>query len=211
MSVATAISNLLKILFLVLLIIVLIMGGVFWFDRLGVLDYKRVSGPMAKYLPAFLQRGEVDEEDNTLLLEREMIRKREQVLEASTKDLERMKSDLDERENLLNEREAKLSEEAKRLEEQEKVLSEEKRQYDNYRDNIGRQAEYFTGMPPREAVVRLEKLDELLIIDILREIDRRAEETGAQSIVPYFLSLMEPDKAASVQRKMTKIYDSEEL
>jgi flagellar protein FlbB len=96
------------------------------------------------------------------------------------------------------------------LEEQEKVLSEEKRQYDNYKDNIGRQAVYFTSMPPRAADDRLQKLDDLLVIDVLREVDRRAEETGTVSLVPYYLSLMDEDKAASVQRKMTKIGDFEE-
>jgi hypothetical protein len=54
-------------------------------------------------------------------------------------------------------------------------------------------------------------MEDLLVIDILREIDRRAEETGTQSIVPYFLSLMEPpEKAAAIQRKMTKMYDAED-
>jgi len=51
---ASAISNLLKILFLILLIIVLILGGIFWFDRLDLLNYKRVTGPLSQYLPAFI-------------------------------------------------------------------------------------------------------------------------------------------------------------
>ena len=211
MSAASAISNLLKILFLLLLILVIIFGGMFWFDRLiPEFDMKRFTGPLSQYLPGFLQRGEVTEED-PLLLEREMLVKEEQVLEAQIRDLELMREDLEQKENLLNEREAKLNEEAKRLEEQEKVLSEEKRQYDNYRDNIVKQAEYFVGMPPRKAVERLQAMEDLLVIDILREIDRRAEETGTQSIVPYFLSLMEPpEKAAAIQRKMTKMYDAED-
>jgi flagellar protein FlbB len=126
-------------------------------------------------------------------------------------DLDRREQELDERMLAMNEQEAKLSEEAKRLEEQEKVLSEAKRQYDNYRDNIRKQAEYFSSMPPRDAVERLQKLEDLLIVDILREIDKRAEETGTQSIVPYYLSLMDAERAASVQRKMTKVFEFEEL
>jgi len=211
-SALSALSNLLKILFLVLLIIVILFGGLYWFDRLiPEFDMKRFTGPLAQYLPGFLQRGELVEED-PLLLDREVLGKREQVLEAKTRNLELLSRDLDERENMLNEREAKLSEEAKRLEEQEKVLSQDQRQYDNYRDNIRRQAQYFVSMPPRKAVERLQEMEDLLVIDILREIDRRAEETGTQSIVPYFLSLMEPpDRAAAIQRKMTKISDTEEL
>jgi flagellar protein FlbB len=210
-SAASALSNLLKILFLLLLILVIIFGGLFWFDRLiPEFDMKRFTGPLSQYLPGFLQRGEMAEED-PLLLEREMLGKEQQILEAEARDLQLLQDELENRENLLNEREAKLSEEAKRLEDQEKVLSEEKRQYDNYRGNVEKQAEYFVSMPPRKAVERLQAMEDLLVIDILREIDRRAEETGTQSIVPYFLSLMEPpEKAATIQRKMTKIYDAED-
>ena len=211
MSAASALSNLLKILFLLLLILVIIFGGLFWFDRLiPEFDMKRFTGPLSQYLPGFLQRGEVTGEE-PLLLEQEMLGKERQVLEAESRSLEMLRGELDERANLLNEREAKLSEEAKRLSEQEKVLSEEKGQYDNYSSNVEKQAEYFVSMPPRKAVERLQAMDDLLVIDILRAIDRRAVETGTQSIVPYFLSLMEPpEKAAAIQRKMTKIYDMDE-
>ncbi len=204
MSLASAISNFFKILFLILLIIVIIMGGIYWFDRLGILDYKKVAGPMARYLPAFLQRGEVVEEDPNLL-EREFLTKREQILEAKTLEVELQARELEEKELMLREREAKLGEEAKRLDEEKKVLSEKQREYDNYKDNIVRQATYFTSMPPEAAVERLSKMEDLLVIDILREIDRNAEETGAFSVVPFFLSLMDPDKASAVQRKMTKV------
>ena len=211
MSVGSAVSNLLKMLFLILLIIVLILGGIFWFDRLDLLDYKRVMGPFSQYLPSFLQRGEQLLEDDEFLLERASIEKTEQRLVDVERDLEKRERELEDQKLLLSEQEAKLSEEAKRLEEQEKVLSEAQRQYDNYKDNVRKQAEYFVSMPPQEAVERLQKLEDLLIVDILREMDRNAEEAGTQSIVPYFLSLMDAERAASVQRKMTKAFDFEEL
>ena len=150
-------------------------------------------------------------ENDEYLLERAYIEKQEQRLQDIEKDLSRREQELDDRGLLLSEQEAKLSEEAKRLEEQEKVLSEARRQYDNYKDNVRKQAEYFVGMPPQDAVERLQKLEDLLIVDILREMDRNAEEAGSQSIVPYYLSLMDAERAASVQRKMTKIGEIEEL
>jgi flagellar motility protein MotE (MotC chaperone) len=146
-SVASAFANLIKVFFLVVLIIAITLGGIYWFDYLGIVDYNRLIQPVQKHLP----------------------------------------------------------EEAKRLEEEKKVLSEKIGAYDNYKDNVRKQAQYFTSMPPKAAVDRLAKLDELLAIDILRQIDRTAEEQGKASIVPYFLSLMDPEKAASIQRKMTKM------
>ncbi len=204
MSLASAVTNLLKILFLILLIIVIILGGIYWFDHLGIIDYKKIVGPFGKYLPAFLQRGEVTEE-NPKLLETEFLGKREEVLDARSSEIDQKKDELEKRELELKESEAKLTEEAKRLEEEKKVLIEKQREYDNYKDNIKKQAEYFTSMPPEAAVERLSKLDDLLIIDILRQIDQSAAETGSFSVVPYYLSLMDPEKAATVQRKMTKV------
>jgi flagellar protein FlbB len=204
LSTATAVRNILKIFFLLILLIVIVFGGIYWFDHLGLINYKKIIGPLEQYLPSFLQRGE-EVVDDPYLLERELLSKREEVLKARYDELERMMSDLEQRELELGETEAKLTEETKRLEEEKKVLSEKLSEYDNYRENIAKQAEYFTSMPPDAAVERLAQLDDLLVIDILRQIDRTAEEEGRLSVVPYFLSLMDPAKAAVIQRKMTKV------
>jgi flagellar protein FlbB len=206
-SAASAISNLLKILFLLLLIVVIVMGGVFWFDRLGIIDYQRIVGPFMEYLPGFLQRGEpVVDEPN--LLEKELLGKQEQVIKARERELDVMRQNLEAQKLELAETDTRLKEEAQRLEEEKKVLSQSQSEYDNYSENVRKQAEYFTSMPPEAAVERLSLMDDLLVIAILREIDRSAEETGGVSLVPLYLSLMDADKAASVQRKMTKTTDA---
>jgi flagellar protein FlbB len=209
LSVATAVRTILKVFFLLLLIIVIILGGIYWFDHLGLIDYKKIIGPLGQYLPSFMQRGEVVQDD-PYLLERELLNKQEEVLTARYDELETRTSELEQKELELKEIESKLTEESKRLDEEKKVLSEKQSEYDNYRENIAKQAEYFTSMPPGAAVERLAQLDDLLVIDILRQIDRTAEEEGRLSVVPYFLSLMDPKKAAEIQRKMTKIGDTQE-
>ena len=209
MNVVSAVTNLIKILFLLLLILVILMGGLFWFDHLGLINYKRFIGPYERYLPSFMKRG-VSAADEPLLLEKEFLGKKEEMLLQKERELELRNQELDAWELSLKENESKLKEEASSLEDEKKVLSEKLREYDNYRENIRRQAEYFTSMPPAAAVERLAKLDDLLAIDILRQIDTSASEAGRLSIVPYFLSLMDPERAATLQRKMTKVgYDSE--
>jgi flagellar protein FlbB len=209
LSAATAVRTILKVFFLLLLIIVIILGGIYWFDHLGLIDYKKIIGPLGQYLPSFMQRGEVVEDD-PYLLERELLNKQEEVLTARYDELETRTSELEQKELELKEIESKLTEESKRLDEEKKVLSEKQSEYDNYRENIAKQAEYFTSMPPDAAVERLAQLNDLLVIDILRQIDSTAEEEGRLSVVPYFLSLMDPKKAAEIQRKMTKIGDTQE-
>ena len=57
MSAGSVFINLLKIAFLILLIIAIAFGGLFWFDHLGVLEYSRFVKPIERYLPAFMRRG----------------------------------------------------------------------------------------------------------------------------------------------------------
>ncbi|MBN2324919.1 MAG: hypothetical protein JXQ30_14410 [Spirochaetes bacterium] len=206
MSAGTTARNILKIFFLLLLLIAIVLGGMYWFDHLGLLDYRRVIGPLSRYLPSFMQRGETEDGD-PLLMEREILLKQGEVLKAKEGTIEQQSVMLEQKELELKETEAKLAEETKRLEEEKKVLSERLNEYDNYSENIDTQALYFVSMPPKAAVERLSGLDDLLVIDILRRIDRNAEEEGRQSVVPYYLSLMDPDRAAVIQRKMTKVGD----
>jgi len=204
MNVGTMIGNLLKALFLLILIVVILAGGIYWFDHLGLIDYKSFARPYMKYLPSFLNRGESTKED-PLLLEKEFVNKKEEILEEKMRALEQREQQLEARELSLQESETKLKEDLMSLEEEKKLLSEKLSEYDNYRENIRKQAGYFTGMPPQAAVERLAQLDDLLAIDILRQIDSEAVEEGRMSVVPYYLSLMDPEKAATLQRKMTKV------
>ena len=203
MNIGSAITNLIKIIFLLLLILVIMLGGIYWFDHLGLINYRRIIKPYDKYLPSFMKRGEPAED--LLLLEKEFLNKREEIMRVQVKELELKEQELETRELALKEKETKLKEDMTSVEEEKKVLSEKLREYDNYKDNIKKQAEYFTNMPPPAAVERLSQLDDLLAIDILRQIDKAAEEAGRMSVVPYFLSLMDPEKAATIQRKMTKV------
>jgi len=204
MSAASTVTNLLKIIFLLMLIVVILLGGVYWFDNLGLIDYNKFVGPFERYLPTFMKKG-AEVTEAPVLIEEEMLNKKEEMLLAIEHELEIKEQEVEKKKLELQEKEAKLKEEASMLEEKQKVLSEERREYDNYNENIKKQAGYFTNMPPVKAVERMAELEDLLAIAILRQIDAEAEEEGRISVVPYFLSLMEPEKAAALQRKMTKV------
>ncbi|MFW6138149.1 MAG: periplasmic-type flagellar collar protein FlbB [Spirochaetota bacterium] len=204
MNATATVTTLLKILFLILLILVIILGGIYWFDHLGLINYKNIVGPFSRYLPGFMKKGQVVEEEPSLL-EKEFLEKREQLLADRSQDLEELQKKLEKKELELNEMETRLKEEKRALEESKKVLSEKMREYDNYKENISKQARYFISMPPEDAVERLARMDDLLVIDIFRQMDKIAEEEGRVSMAPYYLSLMDPEKAAVIQRKMTKV------
>ena len=57
------------------------------------------------------------------------------------------------------------------------------------------------GMPPETAVKSLEKMADYDVIEILKSADRIAEERNQGSMSSYWLSLMEPEKVAAINRK----------
>jgi flagellar protein FlbB len=57
-------------------------------------------------------------------------------------------------------------------------------------------------MPPQNAVNILASLDDQYAIDVIRKTEEIARAEGTVSIVAFWFSLMEPDRAAELQRKM---------
>jgi flagellar protein FlbB len=57
-------------------------------------------------------------------------------------------------------------------------------------------------MPPQNAVGIIAKLDDQDAIDVLRKTEEIAKAEGTVSIVSFWFSLMEPGRAAELQRKM---------
>jgi hypothetical protein len=45
-------------------------------------------------------------------------------------------------------------------------------------------------------------MDDMTVIDILREMEKQSQIEGTQSLVSYLLSLMDPKRASVIQKKM---------
>ena len=97
-----------------------------------------------------------------------------------------------------------MNEKEKALEDREKSFNEIVKQYENRNANLRQSAEYYNGMPPEKAVERMLELEDQDLIDILRTAEQLAQEAGQTSIVAYWISLMPPERAAVVNRKMLK-------
>lgn len=59
-----------------------------------------------------------------------------------------------------------------------------------------------TSMKPEAAVAMMVNWPDFDIIDVLREIDRQADDEGTQSLSPYLLTLFAADRRAEITRKM---------
>lgn len=192
-----------RIIILMLLIAILSLGGLLWFDYLGLMDVRERLRPVFS-LFGLETPEEIEDPGTELLLDQARIDK-------LYEELDRREEALNERETSLDGIQEELVQMAQALEEKEQALTDREKsfneivkQYENKSANLRQAAQYFSGMPPEAAVERLVEMDDQDVIDILRMTERLAEEAGQASVVAYWLSLMPADRAAVLNRKMLK-------
>ncbi|MBN2552928.1 MAG: flagellar protein FlbB [Spirochaetales bacterium] len=190
-----------RIVILLLLVAVLLLGGLVWFDYLGIVDAGSLLAPVFTLI-----RGEkvvVDAED-PLLLEKERMAKQLEALAIRSEELDAWEQELDSARAEINQMVEQLEEREKAVEDREKVFNERLQAFENRRVNLRRNSEYLVGMPPESAVKILLQMDDQDVIDIFRMTEEQARDAGEVSLVSYWLSLMPADRAAALQRKMSR-------
>jgi flagellar protein FlbB len=194
-----------RIFVLLLLIFILAAGGLIWFDYLNIIDAKSVLAPYYKYIPIIGKEGRTQpktQADDMLNLDAERLAIRLDALELQKMEMESQQRDIGIRYGEIEQMAQELEERQKALEEQEKSLRAQEDDAENKSSNVDRNARNMINMPPRNAVAILAKMDDQDVIDILRKTEEIARASDTMSIVPYWLSLMEPERAAELQRKM---------
>ena len=202
-----------RVIVLLFLILILTGGGILWFDYLNVIDAKTVLGPVYDFLqrvplvnrilpPGSGRTQSVLVEDGLINLDSERFAVRLEALELRNMELEKQEQDM------LNRR-GQIEQMAQELEERQKALDERENSFNallsdaEIKDRtVERNAINLTSMPPERAVGILAAMDDQDVIDVFRKTDQLAEENGSSSIVPYWLSLMDPNRAAELNRKM---------
>ena len=202
-----------RIIVMIFLILALVGGGILWFDYLNVIDAKNVINPalsLLRKVPVvnrFIPPGEgrsrpVPIDDGFINLDAERFAVRMEAVELRILELEKQEQDI-------NSRKGQIEQMAQELEERQKALDERENSFNALLSDaeiknrtVERNAINLTNMPPQRAVGILAAMDDQDVIDVLRKTDELAQAAGTSSIVPYWLSLMEPKRAAELSRKM---------
>ena len=190
-----------RIFILFLLLIVLTLGGVIWFDYLGIVDAKSMLSPVYS-LFGVQKRSAVAGADDPNLLDRERLSKQQDALALRQQDLDTREAALSQKEKQLNQLGQDLNDRQAALEAQQKALNDARKAIEDRRVNLEQNAVYLTSMPPANAIAILAKQDDQYVIDTFRTVEAQAKKIGADSLVPIWLSLMPADRAATLQRKM---------
>jgi len=190
---------------LLLLIAVLAFGGILWFDYLNIIDAKSVLAPVYRFIPFIPGEGRTQpriEPEEILNLDAERLAIRLEALDLRNLEMDTRQRDLDSRYGEIVQMAQELEVRQKALEDFENSLRAQAADAENKDKNVEQNARYLTGMPPANAVGIIAALDDQDAIDVIRKTEEIAQSEGTVSIVSFWFSLMDPARAAELQRKM---------
>jgi len=201
-----------RVVVLIFLILIIFAGGLLWFDYLNVIDAKDVTGPImdflrplpgiGRFIPSGAGRTQPLFPDDDLNLDSERFAIRMEALELQKMEMDKQEQDMQSRLGQIEQMAQELEERQKAIEERERSLNAQLSDAEIKDRNVERNAINLTSMPPQRAVGILAAMDDQDVIDVLRKTDELAQASGSQSIVPYWLSLMDSQRAAEISRKM---------
>ena len=195
-----------KTLAMLVLILILILGGMLWFDYLGVLNAKKIFAPVYRLFGLQVQTSVSDMQSDASLtadLEEDRWAKRLEALNVYAEELDKREQDIAAKEAENLQITQKLEEMRVALEEREKTFNNEVKKYDDRNVNIEQNAKNLNSMRPADAVEILNAMDDQDVIDTLRKVEEMAAAAGKNSQVSNWFSMMPPERVAALQRKMT--------
>ncbi len=192
-----------KSILLLILIAILSIVGLLWFDYLGLIQAKHIFSPvyrLAGLQPQVSTSASSPSNMEELDLDNDRYRKRLEALDVRVEELDKRESDIKKQEENNTQIAQELEDRQIAQEEREKTFNLEVKKYDDRNRNIEQIVSNLRGMQPANAVAILSDMDDQDIIDILR---KEVAQYGASSMGSFWLSMMESKRAAEVQRKMT--------
>lgn len=191
------ISPRIKLFYLVFLIFFLIGIYMYLLDVWGIIS-------LSEYLP-FLKKEvpKVDQtQANVLLMEKERLEKEKEILESEKTTIQELKLKLEEQEKKLKEQEQSLQTEKDNIEKQKQKLQEIENNRREKNKMIEDMARRLNAMPPQNVIEIIQGWKNMDIVDVFLKMEQIAEEEGTQSIVPFLLSQLPPERASIITSLM---------
>ncbi|MBQ5470670.1 MAG: flagellar protein FlbB [Treponema sp.] len=187
-----------------MLIIIMALGGLLWFNYLGFIRMNSIFAPVYKLMGKDPQTSTTATSSKPITadLDQDRINKQIEALDIRREEYDRREEEIIKKEQLNDQIAAELASREKSQEEREKTFNQTVKQYDDKNVNIEQIAANLNGMRPQAAVDILLAFDDQVVIDVLRKVEEIAKRTGTASMGSYWLSLMPPERAAEIQRKM---------
>lgn len=185
-----------RVLYLLLLIFFLLTVGFFIFDYYGLIDADEIFPILAKK-PSLVNW---DKESPTEVEKLEYKKAREH-LDEEILEIEKIRQSLEEDREKIQAENEKLDEIKKSIQEKERQIAQTKIDQDKRENKIKVLANKIANMPPDKAKELLVNWPDQDIIDVMKQMDKDAEEEGTSSITTYLLTLFDEKRRAVITNK----------
>jgi len=191
-----------RVIVLLLLILILVFGGLFWFSYLGLINARSMFSPVYSLFGLRPPSGVATPPDAPADLDADRFAKRITAQDLRSQELDKRETELTAREKEAAQVSQELDDRRSIIEEKEKSFELMQAEREERGANILQIAKYINSMAPAKAVDNLLQMDDQDIIDVLRAVEALAKQENKQSSVSNWFSLMPPKRAADIQRKM---------
>jgi flagellar protein FlbB len=196
-----------RIIILLVLILVLVGGGILWFDYLNLIDAKTMLAPLYRFIGRKGRSGGELGPDDFINLDAERLQIRLEALALRELDLDKREDEIAVKIAELEQMAQELEERQKSLDELEKSINEWLQSAEDKERSVEGISQWLTSMQPERAVAIISAMNDQNAIDVLRKTEEIARRDGTGSLVPYWFQLMAatPEgaaRAAELQRKM---------
>ena len=192
-----------KSIVLLVLIIILTLLGLLWFDFLGVIHAKKYFSPLYKLMGLSPQTSVSGTAEFPIVadLDEDRLAVRLEALDARTEELNQREAEVKRLESEHQQIAQELEDRRISQDEREKTFNNTLKQHDDRDKNIAQISANLNGMNPEAAVNILLAMDDQDVIDVLRKTEEDAQASGKSSMVAYWLSLMPSERAAKISEK----------
>lgn len=192
-----------KIIIFILFISMITFFFTYWLEKWNILPTKIALNTVSKVFSGVTTSSATEtSNDDMLLLEKIRLDKQQEVLNKKKSDMDVRENAIIAREQDIKMKEEEIAELEKAITDKEKSLKQISKQFENKNTVLRYNVQALLNMPPENAVDILSGYDDQTLIDTLIIADQVAEEGNTQSIVPYWLSLMDSERVAGVQKKL---------
>jgi flagellar protein FlbB len=181
-----------------LLLVLIFSGGIFYaLDATGIIRSADIFPFMAPKNPI-----RIEDKDYPTEVEKVEFQKWEQKLIEREEALSRREAEIKNRESGSDDQKRELEEARRAIKAEKEKFALAQKEWEDRGKKVKDLAEKVRNMPPAKAQEMMQNWRDFDVIDVMRQMDKDAELEGNPSIVPYLLTLFQPDRRAEITRKM---------
>ncbi|GEM_PF-4102816 len=176
-----------------------ILLGLLLFDILGFYKITDNLLPIVKKVPGMKRVITMRPRDDSSKLASMERSKQDEAIKEAWKEIAGRMEYIERLTNKINSRNIQIDKEWEYVKTERDAMEKQRQATLEEQAELSKIAQQYIAMPPKSAVAQLTNMDNASIVDILIAVEEIMESEGQDSIVPYWLTLITPERSAELQ------------